>query len=102
MQQQGGKSLEICLFRAMPAAVPIGGGRERGCLAVDRPWGAQGVRGMGKGASAAVPCRAVPTRNNAARGHGSRKALAFAHSTEKSTVSSGVTAFDSRGLTRDG
>ena len=39
-------------------------------------------RRVGKGASAAVPRRAVPTRINAARGHGSRKALAFAHPTK--------------------
>jgi len=36
------------------------------------------------GASAAVPRRAVPTRTNAARGHGSRKALA--HSASKPRV----------------
>ena len=41
-------------------------------------------RRVGKGASAAVPRRDMPTRTNAARGHGSRKALAFAHPTQNS------------------
>jgi hypothetical protein len=38
------------------------------------------------GASAAAPRRDVPTRANAARGHSSRKALAFAHPTQKSSL----------------